>query len=253
MLADACRDQYYRDNWIVEKVSLATKNSNQASCGEKMNQTRLEALRYALSLLPPVTLPQVSGRNGEELATDEAAVWKRVLNYRVAKYIRPQNVFETHPGFGLSTRLYQYASPGVQFYNQENRPSCSTRIDLVDIDPFGQPWDVLSEYADAIRRSKVIMVSNGEAYAVTRNWSGAQRFPSKYYGRGMPSWAVKEYIPRLERALGFPCRFFYVFPTTVRSIHSRGMLPRSIYFDCPQWMWWLARYIPNYKRVQDRR
>lgn len=218
-----------------------------------MNSTRREELKHALSLLPAVALPHISGRNGEELATDEAAVWKRVLNYRVAQHIELHNVLETHPGFGISTRLYKHANPDARVYGPEKRPNSKARMDLTDIDPFGQPWDALSEYAEIVRRSKVVMISNGEAYAVTRNWSRAQRFPSRYHGKEMPRWVVKEYIPRLEKVLGLPCRFFYVFPTTIRSIHSRRLLPRSIFSDCPRWMWWVARYAPDCGPIQDTR
>jgi hypothetical protein len=198
----------------------------------------------ALTHLPRVRIPSSAGRNGEELATDEAAVWKRVLNFRIAKYLRPKTIMETHPGFGISTRLFRCACPRARFYNQRRLPNVE-RVDLLDVDPFGQPWDTLSRFAGLIDSRTVVFVTNGEAYAVIRNWRRAQRFPTRFFGREMPKWVTKEYIPRVEELFGLPCRFFYAFPTSVRSIHSKHHLPKSIFHSCPRWMWWLEWYANN--------
>ena len=76
-----------------------------------MNKLRLKDLRIGLVNLPNLDFPQVDGRNGEELATDEAAVWKRVLNYRIVKFLRPRTILETHKGLGISTCIYSSICP----------------------------------------------------------------------------------------------------------------------------------------------
>jgi len=171
-------------------------------------------------------------------------MWKRTLNYRIAAYLQPARILETHPGFAVSTAFYRAAAPEailMRFESDRKLP----KADLIDIDPFGQPWDTILTCEHHIKHAQAVLVSNGEAYAVTRRWNRAQRFPSKFYGREMPKWVVTEYLPRLEKALGMPCQFFYVFPTTVRSIHSRVRLPRAIFVGCPRWMRWLESHTPE--------
>lgn len=203
-----------------------------------MSPARARELDHALSQLPRISLPKRRGKNGEELATDEAAVWKRVLNFRVASFLKPNAIFESHPGFGISTKLYQAAAPTAVLHNPQTLRHAA-HVELADIDPFGQPWDTLLDNREILSKTRVVMVTNGEAYAVVRKWRSAQRFPSAYFGRQMPRWVVEEYLPRLERLVRIPCRFFYVFPTTVRSIHCEVALPETLFFGCPQWMWWL--------------
>lgn len=203
--------------------------------------SREKERQRALAHLPRVKVPSCAGRNGEELATDEAAVWKRVLNFNVAKYLQPKTMFESHPGFGISTALYAHACPSAGLYNPTNLAHLD-KVDLLDVDPFGQPWDTLFQYRSLISSRTTVFVTNGEAHAVIRNWPRAQRFPSRFSGCDMPRWVTEEYIPRLEKLLQLPCRFFYAFPTSVRSIHSKRRLPRSIFHACPRWMWWLTRY-----------
>jgi hypothetical protein len=57
-----------------------------------LNTRRREQLNRCLAALPFIRLSAQAGRNGEELATDEASVWKRVLNYRVAVFRRPDSI-----------------------------------------------------------------------------------------------------------------------------------------------------------------
>jgi hypothetical protein len=56
-----------------------------------LNTRRREQLNRGLAALPFIRLSAQAGRNGEELATDEASVWKRV-NYRVAVFRRPDSI-----------------------------------------------------------------------------------------------------------------------------------------------------------------
>lgn len=207
-----------------------------------LKHERSRQFQLGMACLPNIPMPSVGGRNGEDLATDEAAVWKRVLNYRIAKHIRPKSILETHKGLGVGTRLYQYAYPDVRIFDHETYVPSEDAIEMVDIDPFGQPWDSIEAYSAVLQKCNIALVSNGEAQAVVRNLRRAQRFPTNNFGRKMPVWVVNEYVPRLEDVLSMACCFYYAFPTTVRTIHSRIEMPIRLFRDCPRWMWWLARY-----------
>jgi hypothetical protein len=208
-----------------------------------MNAERKKLLDDGLSQLPRIRAP-ASGRNGEILSTDEAAVWKRVLNYRLARYLKPERILETHPGLGISTTLYKHASPHTEFVNLLNASTIGrNRIGLIDIDPFGSPWRSLEEVSSLICPETVIQVSNGEAHAVRRNLKRGQKYPTQYFGTLLPQWVTNEYLPRLQRILRLDVQFFYAFPTTVRVILSGFQLPDSLWSGCPNWMWWLPRYV----------
>lgn len=208
----------------------------------QMNKQRLEDLRTGLANLPNLDFPKVSGRNGEELATDEAAVWKRVLNYRVTRFLQPRTILETHKGLRISTHIYRKTCPEAILLDHTCLPNSLPNIDYIDIDPFGQPWDTIKKYSELIKNSQVTAISNGEAYGVTRNLTKAQKYPTKFYGKMLPKWVTLEYIPLLESITGLKCQFFYAFPTTVRAILSAVRIPEDVFADCPQWMWWLKSY-----------
>jgi hypothetical protein len=118
------------------------------------------------------------------------------------------------------------------------------KFDIIDIDPFGQPWTALSEWLNQLHWNGILFITNGEAHAVRRNLKNAQRYPTTNYGRRMPYWVRFEYLPQLERLTGLKVRFFYAFPTSIRAILSRKKLPASLWDGCPNWMWWLAKYAP---------
>lgn len=208
-----------------------------------MNLNRKEVLALGLAALPKIDLPIVHGRNGEELATDEAAVWKRVINYRVSQHLQPNIILETHKGPGISTSLYRHACPNTLLVDHYVPPNQLHHVELIDIDPFGQPWDTIAKYQHLLATCQALFVSNGEAYLVVRNLRKAQRYPTNNFGRRMPKWILEEYLPQLEKVLGVPCQFFYAFPTTVRSIHSKYELPSELFTGCPRWMWWLPKYV----------
>lgn len=195
----------------------------------------------ALKLLPADTISP-DGRNGEGLAHDEASVWKRVLNLRLVEWMRPRVVLETHPGLGVSTYLYERGCGNVMSWSDSDAPQRIPSCSIVDVDPFGAPWGTLEAIQPLIRAQTVLLVSNGEAQAVHRNLRKAQRYPTRYYGRRLPQWVTKEYLPRLESLTGCDVRFFYAFPTTVRAVLSRRSLPRMLWKGCPRWMWWLRKY-----------
>ena len=123
-----------------------------------MTVARSQELARALSLLPALNWPNHAGRNGEELATDEASVWKRVLNFRIASHLCAQRVFESHPGLGISSSLYRFANQAVQIYGPQLCQEDSCDIDLIDFDPFGQPWDCIEKYRKvAIKRGGLLL------------------------------------------------------------------------------------------------
>jgi hypothetical protein len=209
-----------------------------------------ERLRSAgLRELPKIPVAS-KGRNGEALAHDEAAVWKRVLNFRLAQWIKPSVILETHPGLGVSTRLYHLACKNV-LASIDFRTAKLQRPCIVDIDPFGAPWNTINELLPAIRSADVVLISNGEAQAVHRNLRKAQRYPTKNFGRLMPTWVLNEYLPRVERVTRMRVAFFYAFPTTIRVIVSKRKLPRMLWAGCPHWMWWLASYAPKELGIAD--
>jgi hypothetical protein len=210
-----------------------------------MNDERRRQHDEGLAQLPDLHYPS-SGRNGEDLSTDEAAVWKRVLNYRVAAYLRPKRILETHPGLGISTTLYKRASPTSEFVTL----NCAvkmlpTTIDLIDVDPFGSPWRFVDCARQLIGTRSVIQISNGEAHAVVRNLRRGQEYPTHNFGRRLPRWVTLEYLPQLQDILKMKVQFFYAFPTTIRVILSGRRLPNKLWSGCPQWMWWLSKYAPT--------
>jgi hypothetical protein len=185
-----------------------------------------------------------SQRNGETLATDEASVWKRVLNYRLARILQPKSILETHPGLGISTKLYILASPRSKIHNLSDR--CDSRsFDLVDVDPFGQPWDSLQSVLPHLSSRGVIMVTSGEIQAVVRRLTKAQRFKTPLFGKKTPEWVQDEHVPRLEYFCNAKAVFYYAFPTSVRVFLARRAIPDRVWKGCRRWMWWLNRYAPS--------
>ena len=209
-----------------------------------MNTERHADMERGLAELPVLSGMNQPGRNGEELATDEAAVWKRVLNYRLARWLKPGRILETHAGLSISTVLYQHASPAsetVSLAKGQTMPEDGA-FDLIDVDPFGAPWKTLTRVRGLLAHDGVMMVSNGEALAVWRNLRRQQAFPTEFYGKRMPRWVRDEYLERVSDAAGVPVRWFYAFPTTIRVVLSNRDLPDWLWDRCPQWMWWLRRY-----------
>ncbi|RMG91196.1 MAG: hypothetical protein D6706_18430 [Chloroflexi bacterium] len=209
-----------------------------------LNARRLAFLRQGLLELPDLPELHQVGRNGEELATDEAAVWKRVLNYRIAKHIQPQRILETHAGLGISTVLYMHACPSAEIVAlcDWQQATITGQFDLIDVDPFGLPYDCLEFVCSYLAPQGVLMVSNGEALAVWRNLRRQQYIPTSNFGKRMPVWVCNEYLPRIAEITQVPVRFFYAFPSSIRVILSRRTLPDALWQGCKQWMWWLERY-----------
>jgi len=210
----------------------------------RLRGKRLALWEVGMAELPWLPEFERAGRNGEELATDEAAVWKRVLDLRVARWLGPERILETHAGLGIGTALFRYACPQAEVvalgdWRSGDVAGC---FGLVDVDPFGQPWDVLEMVGSRLSADGVLMVSNGEALAVWRNLRRQQRYPTGNYGKRLPVWVVDEYLPKLEDVTGLEMRFFYAFPSSVRVILSNKKMPAELWEGCPHWMWWLERY-----------
>lgn len=219
-----------------------------------MLETKLKGLRRdqwqrGLDALPALPNAFLSGRNGEELATDEAAVWKRVLDYRIAAYTSPARILEMYAGLGISRALYEIAAPEAEVKScskWEDEVIEEEPFDFVDIDPFGAPWAAIERAlsSGAISASSVVLVTNGEAMLVQRNIQQDLRWKTQYWGKQLGFWVVREYLPELEKLLKLPVRFFYAFPTSIRVVLSERTLPQRLFDGCAQWMWWLAKRIP---------
>lgn len=215
-----------------------------------MSARRLSPSRYVFWLnglreLEPFPDRFWQGPNGESIATDEAAVWKRVLNFRVCRFLQPMRILETHGGSGVSTFFYRRAAPSAEIVSLSDFRLCREQsgfFDLIDVDPFGLPYEALRYALPLLAPNGVLIVSNGEAYAVLRNWRNVLYQPTSNTGRRLNRWVKEEYLPRLEALTNLPVRYFYAFPTTVRVVLSRRVLPPSLWEGCKQWMWYLERY-----------
>jgi len=190
---------------------------------------------------------RVEGRSGEGIFYDEADLWKRILNYRIAKYLQPRVILETHKGLGLSTYLYRLASPNAKIISLSRWEKYTNSIpdnyvELLDIDPFGQPYKCLFAYFSKLRRDGVLLITNGEIYQVVRGLRNVQFLKTDYKGRDAWRWVVEQYLPWLEEYTGMKVRFFYVYPTSVRVVLSSRPLPKHLFEGCPVWMGWLAKY-----------
>jgi hypothetical protein len=199
-------------------------------------------LQIAMAELPSRVLRTPEGRNGEGIFHDEAEIQKRIISYRLSRYLQPNQIIESHPGLGLGSRIYREASP-TSIHGTINATipvSPSKQIILVDIDPFGSPWSTLNRHAGLVQTAQVVQITSGEIYAVVRNWKRAQRIPTMNFGKLAPKWVEEEYIPNLERFLGKKCRYFYAFPTSVRVVLSNSRLPSCIWAGCLRWLSWFG-------------
>lgn len=217
---------------------VASKARRNFESNRKLSPERLQVWQRGMNALPDIKFPSGCMKNGEALDTDEAAVWKRVLNYRVAQFLRPNSILETHPGFRVSTQLYRTAAKNARILTLNEPIHVPDQVDLVDIDPFGQPWDAIDQVRTRLSKRGVVMVTSGEVQAVVRRLARAQRFKTHLYGRQTPRWVTEEYLPLLENKFTAKTAFFYAFPTSVRVILSRRKLPSRLWAGCPQWMWW---------------
>jgi len=219
-------------------------------------KTKLKGLRRehwleALEALPQIPELYEDGANGEELATDEAAVWKRVIDYRVALTTHPTSILEMYAGLNIGTLLFEHACPDAQITSctqWENEVITDKQYDLIDIDPFGQPWDAIDRVLEkkSFHDHSIIMITNGEAMSVARGLKNT-RHETKYKGRDLNFWVVRDYLPLLEERFKMPVRFFYVYPSSVRAVLSKRSIPSYVFEGCPMFMWWLSKYVPEFE------
>ena len=213
-----------------------------------MNGQRRLDFERGLAALPQDLRIGPVGKNGETLNFDEAEVWKRVLAWRVANWMQPSSILETHKGLGMSARVYQHAAPQSLIYScsdfvQDLGAVADNSVDLLDIDPFGQPYIALKLALPKLKKSGnvVLFITNGEMMAVCRGLTKSQFLKTTYKGLGALSWPAETYIPYLVKQTELTYRFDYAFPTTSRVILTRGPLPTCVYKDCPKQMSWLKR------------
>lgn len=189
------------------------------------------------------------GEPGEELLVDEASVWKRILDYRIIKYLKPQNILETHAGLGVASELYSIASPDsniVSCKHFETDIPKDTVFDYIDIDPYGQPYTAIDYSLPQSNNDTVWSITNGEILQVSRNLRGV-KLKSQYKGKDSYKWVEEIYIPYMEKTLNSTCRFYYIFPTSVRAIFSNGELPKELFNKCPVYMSYISKYAMNKK------
>lgn len=215
-----------------------------------MNKNRREFLEQGLNELPREfveTYIGVDGKNGETLALyDEAEVWKRVLNYRLARFLNPYRIVETHGGLGISTALYRMACDAeiISCSHFQSDLLNIDKADFIDIDPFGQPYEALELVIQKIDRSKqaILLVSNGEMVSVVRRLKNTQYLKTDYYGKTAYRWVEEQYLPFLEEKTGLSIQFYYIFPTTVRAILANFKIPEVVFSGCKKYMWWIEKY-----------
>ena len=215
----------------------------------RLNSARKKFYQEGLKELPPdfvKDFKNMEGANGETLKYDEAEVWKRVLNYRIIKETNPKCILETHAGKSLSTKLYEKYSNAeiISLENYQTELSCveDDSCDIIDIDPFGQPYDCLKMSLRKLKDNGIIMMSNGEMLSVTRNLRKTQHLKTENYGKLSPKWVMNEYLPYIEKISGLEVQFFYAFPTTIRTVLSNQGIDESCFMGCKKWMWWLEKY-----------
>ncbi|MEK3645840.1 hypothetical protein [Aeribacillus sp. FSL M8-0235] len=215
-----------------------------------MNESRREFLEQGLNELPKEFVENyivVDGKNGETLAAyDEAEVWKRVLNYRLAHFLHPYRIVETHGGLGVSTALYRMACDAeiISCSHFQSDLLDVDKADFIDIDPFGQPYEALKLVLDKIDydRPTVLLVSNGEMMSVVRRLKNTQYLKTEYYGKTSHRWVEEQYIPFLEEKTKLKTQFYYIFPSTVRVVLSNMDIPKSVFSGCKKYMWWIEKY-----------
>lgn len=195
-----------------------------------------------MAALPGRLQHDSGGANGETLSFDEAEVWKRVLDYRIAQYLKPKRIIETHRGRGVATRVFRIAAPQAKIVSadrfQTDLDGCEP-AQLIDIDPFGFHYEALSYALPLLDRKHhcVLMVTNGEMMTITRGLRGQV----EYKGIKALDWVKNVFLPELEESSGLTAQFHYAFPTTVRAVLSNRRLPKSLFDGCPQLMSWLRQ------------
>ena len=218
----------------------------------KLSPERMADIEAGLAQLPADFVARWHQAEGaaEGLRTSDGAVWKRVLNWRVARYLIGQRgratVVETHPGIGVGSDLYRMAGMSIVSAPRYQELKLTGDYDLIDVDPSGQCWDALDVVIPHLGPKTVLMVTNGEAFMVWRNWTRRQRYPTKHYGKRMGVWARDEFVPKLTELTGLPVRFFFVHPNIVRAVLAHDELPETLWEGCPRYMWWLKRYNEQY-------
>lgn len=218
---------------------------------KKLSKDRQVFLNQGLCELPNDYVNRhihMTGENGETLSMyDEAEVWKRVLNYRLARTVKPKIILETHAGKGVSTDLYRMASPKSNIISSQKYQDVipiiqDNSLDFVDVDPFGMPYEAIELVKNKLKNNCVLLVSNGEMFAVTRRLNTVH-LKTDYYGKESYKWVEKQYLSKLEELTGLTVQFYYIFPTTVRVILSDMKLPNDLFRGCKQYMWWIEKYV----------
>lgn len=227
---------------LVEKQIEIHGDTCLIKVSHTVNSKRLKIILNGLEELPRdfIRLAAADGVQGELVTTDEAEVWKRVLNYRLGKHFQFDTILETHAGKGIGTKLMLMANENSKITSlshfQSQMPADKS-FDFIDIDPWGFPYEALDLALPLLKDDGVLAITSGESAAVTRNLPN-RRIETNHKGKDSWKYVEDDYIPFLEQRTGLKCQFFYAFPTSIRTILTNNKTPKSIFKDCPQYMWW---------------
>lgn len=139
-------------------------------------------------------------------------------------------------------RIHLVSAPARSFL--ENAVAQGLKFDLVDCDPFGTCYELLSLVAQVVPRG-VVCVTSGEIFQVYR---GLNRRPARppadeFRGHRVTEWVVKILVPELMKACGYArLLHFYAYPTSVRVILALGRFKISpqLFRDRPNFLGWLS-------------
>lgn len=192
------------------------------------------------------TVKTNSFRNGEGLFTDEAEAWKRLLLYRIVCLLKPEKFLETHPGKGTGAKLVKIGNPSCSVISlndfRDSRLIGDMKdFDIIDIDPFGLPYEAIDLHKHRLKKTGVLMITSGEIVSVVRNLKNSF-LPYDKHGRDGWKFVEDIYIPYIESITKLKVQFFYAFPTSVRLILSKQTLNQHLFDGCPNYMWWFRKY-----------
>jgi hypothetical protein len=183
--------------------------------------------------------------NGEGLFTDEAEVFKRVLQIRIAEYIKPKSVIETHAGKGIGTYIYKNNGHCNNIFSchsnfEKELLDCQITGELIDVDPYGFCYNALEKTRMFWQEDSILTVSSGEIMSIVRGLKN-DVLKTKYKGREFIKW-IPDYVMHIESLTKMKCVFYYAFPSTIRLFLTNRLLPKDIFYDIPSLMWWLKKY-----------
>lgn len=197
----------------------------------KSEKERAEIESALLNL--PFVAKKAGESSGEGLNAHAGAAWKRVLQYRIAKYTQPRRILQTHGGNNIGSQYYLAASPEsdmvvCRHWESEVHGIAGT-FDLIDIDPYGCPIDVIDATNGLLAEGGVLIVTSGMAFQAKLGYIKG----NPYSGRDMGKWASDDYVPMIAERADLAVIHYYVHPNMIRITLGNSILPASVFNDCP--------------------